>query len=433
MSSDPTPGDEAANQLFVRLFQAVVALAAATVVASGAIALSGFAALGDAKESAVLLDGYSSMIEIGLTGIRFGALPLAVAVIAQATFRSVVAPMILGGGGNQHAGMFAGILLLFLAGGSTSLLPIYGIQALGVINDVARYYLVCDAQVEKEGEGQKQRIIIEDCERQIAEAEARTKAWFERPTVPQRFHEWIKRNIVLILTGVLAFFVALVLVRWRGLFLHKVPFCREPGNRDNNESMSTAPPPAVEKEETASPHREAAPGVLTEVVREAELYLSAQLQTAIAADQRASTFVGVVVTAAVAAAGGAATVALGREPISVAGGAGLASAALCLVIAAVLAALSLRPSRWDFPGNWPSEWKNDIEAGRPLDLCLFDMADHYDDMLSKNDVVMKKAAKLFSAAIFCAIAALPLAVVVAAIHPLLGFGGGAGGLGLGGG
>src|SRR3546814_4971368 len=91
--------------------------------------------------------------------------------------------------------------------------------------------------------------------------------------------------------------------------------------------------------------------VLFEVVREAELLIQAQLTCAIAADQRALTFAGFLITAATAAFGGGVALAMTDHRIAITALAVLYAGGLSY--AAYLASESARPNLFCFPGNYP--------------------------------------------------------------------------------
>lgn len=94
--------------------------------------------------------------------------------------------------------------------------------------------------------------------------------------------------------------------------------------------------------------------ILAEIVREGEARIAAQFAAATAADQRALTWSGFVITIATAAGGGAMTLALSGKFIPLAVIGVLFSALLS--ISAALAIQTVRPSHFCLPGNLPESW-----------------------------------------------------------------------------
>lgn len=172
-------------------------------------------------------------------------------------------------------------------------------------------------------------------------------------------------------------------------------------------------------------HDTAAEGVVGEVVRQAELLLTSQLQAAVGADQRASALAGVLSSTAVAAFGGsAALLTIQGSGAAHVGGYGLGIAAICLASSAFMAVLAARPVTWYVPGNWPRSWKADAASGKSLTQCMAEVAAYYDPMIEKNLRTMERAAKWFNRALWCAVTAAPLGG--AAAGAVYVFGGGAG-------
>ena len=155
--------------------------------------------------------------------------------------------------------------------------------------------------------------------------------------------------------------------------------------------------------------------VVQEIVREAEARLSAQLQTAIAADQRSMTFAAIAGSASAAAIAGAG----GLFFVESLKGQSLFYGALALsamfFAASLLAALSARPTDWEFVGNVPSAWVDDVKDGKFLKASLAEMAEHYDCMILSNRKSMLKSAKLFNVAMWLAVTACPSAIATAAL------------------
>src|SRR3546814_386471 len=136
--------------------------------------------------------------------------------------------------------------------------------------------------------------------------------------------------------------------------------------------------------------------VLFEVVREAELLIQAQLTCAIAADQRALTFAGFLITAATAAFGGGVALAMTDHRIAITALAVLYAGGLSY--AAYLASESARPNLFCFPGNYPRHWLPTQWSGygkHRLNLTQdsIEQAAALDRMLRDNATTAEAAAK----------------------------------------
>ena len=95
--------------------------------------------------------------------------------------------------------------------------------------------------------------------------------------------------------------------------------------------------------------------VLDEIVREGELRLSSQFETATAADQRALTLIGFQSTAATASIGGSVALLLADKPESFLIAVGF-FLTFGLLVAAFKAMDTVRPKLFGFPGNYPANW-----------------------------------------------------------------------------
>jgi hypothetical protein len=116
---------------------------------------------------------------------------------------------------------------------------------------------------------------------------------------------------------------------------------------------------------TFEPLLSLADDVLGEVVREGERRLDAQLQIATAADQRALTVAGFQIASATAAMGGGVALISKVKPDYPVALLALAFAT-ALLLAAALAVHTVRPRRFNIPGNSPKGWlpENWIGAGK---------------------------------------------------------------------
>jgi len=132
-------------------------------------------------------------------------------------------------------------------------------------------------------------------------------------------------------------------------------------------------------------YESASPEMLAEIIREAESILDEQRTVAIAADQRAVTFAGLLVAAIGAMTGAIASLG-GRAPLAI------VAVATVLSIAASLALWSARPTAWRFRGNAPSQWTVDVIGERDLHSSMAEMAAHYDAAWSVNNRSICRAA-----------------------------------------
>jgi hypothetical protein len=153
--------------------------------------------------------------------------------------------------------------------------------------------------------------------------------------------------------------------------------------------------------------------VLAEVVREGELKLDAQLQTALAADNRSLTISGLSLTASTTLLGGAAILTGETHPdLPVIGIAALLGVAL--LSAGILAMLAARPVSFFLPGNepenWvPSAWDLPAGAGRTLKRARVEQARVIQKLLSSNSLTAQRNARLVRAALWIILSGVTLA------------------------
>lgn len=133
-------------------------------------------------------------------------------------------------------------------------------------------------------------------------------------------------------------------------------------------------------------------------------HLEAQLQSALAADQRAGVVAGILLATALAVIGAA--FATPNAPLAFGGfwtgGLLLFSSALC--------ALSFRPVAFYFPGNEPRSWIGDEH----IDLrdSIANECAYIQEMIEDNLTIMANNAALFRAALVCAVLS-PVAGLIA--------------------
>lgn len=126
--------------------------------------------------------------------------------------------------------------------------------------------------------------------------------------------------------------------------------------------------------------------MLAEIVREAESLLDNQLTAAIAADQRALTFAGLLVAAIGAMLGAVASLG-GKVSLSI------VAVASILSMAAALALWSARPTAWKFRGNAPSQWERDVIGQLKLHVSMAEMAANYEVACVQNERAIDRAAR----------------------------------------
>jgi hypothetical protein len=136
-----------------------------------------------------------------------------------------------------------------------------------------------------------------------------------------------------------------------------------------------------------------------EIIKGGEAYLDGLLKIATSADSRASGLAGIFTAAATALTAGVVIAIanapgadiLARLPVLAGGG----TAAACFLIAAIFCVRSLQPTSFWLPGCEPTNWEEDVAAGRKLDDCLEERAKHIQDHIDQNAHVIEKNAKLF--------------------------------------
>lgn len=134
-------------------------------------------------------------------------------------------------------------------------------------------------------------------------------------------------------------------------------------------------------ESIESPLFKASDKQLEQILSHAETFLAAQLQTGLAADQRALVFSGFLATAVVALVGAAGALML-RESHFL--GYTAVLTAVGLMIALSFAIQAARLVDFFLAGNRPCAWETDIRSGLSLTASLTAQALHYDEMIMDN-------------------------------------------------
>ena len=162
--------------------------------------------------------------------------------------------------------------------------------------------------------------------------------------------------------------------------------------------------------------------VLDEVVREAELRIAAQLETANASDQRAMAWCGFLITIATAGTGGAISLSLSGAHSALATLATIFS--FVIGVAAFLAIDCVRPKYFGFPGNLPENWlPAEWEAGKPLTLfqARIEQARCLNNLIDDNVVWAKTCAVRLQLSMDIAVWAVIFAGIIAGALALFDF------------
>lgn len=153
------------------------------------------------------------------------------------------------------------------------------------------------------------------------------------------------------------------------------------------------------------------------VLRQGEIFLRAQFEAAIAADQRAMTMAAFF--ASVAAAIGAGSIAYwGKSsdlPILIAGLFG----SVLMAIGACICLWAARPVDFFYPGTHPACWYGVLD--RPLNEVLWGEAQNYQDNIEKNGTFLTQNSKalIFGASLSASAPMIGMAawLLLAAIYP----------------
>lgn len=131
---------------------------------------------------------------------------------------------------------------------------------------------------------------------------------------------------------------------------------------------------------------------IREIIREAESYLSAQLITGVASDQRAATLSGILATLATGMLGGGLAVITAEKanyPLGIAG----IFAGVVMLIGLAFAIYTARPVPFHYVGNCPENWNTDEDLYGSLDHALWQQARHYQELIDENDATLKANAR----------------------------------------
>jgi hypothetical protein len=145
-----------------------------------------------------------------------------------------------------------------------------------------------------------------------------------------------------------------------------------------------------ERRKLAETLKTAKQDVLSEIVRQAESFLTEQLKAGLAADQRAINTAVILAALLAAIVGGTATlVAVGKSFEWHLLGVGALVA--CLVFALVFAMRAARPTAFSYSGNNPANWVPDIRDGRSLHESMAGQAAIYAQGIRANIKCLNEA------------------------------------------
>jgi hypothetical protein len=128
---------------------------------------------------------------------------------------------------------------------------------------------------------------------------------------------------------------------------------------------------------------------LSEVLREAEAYLAAQLTSALASNQRAISFTNFMAAATAAIGSGAAGLLTSTTP-KLALGLIATVVALGLLAAMAFAIAAAMPTQFWFVGNTPAQWVDDVVNRLPYKTSISQQLSHYANMIERNNLCMAR-------------------------------------------
>ncbi len=142
--------------------------------------------------------------------------------------------------------------------------------------------------------------------------------------------------------------------------------------------------------------------LILEMQRRAEQRLQAQQDIALASDARALTFCGLCLTA------GSLLVGLADGEYAIA----FYAAGLALYLAAGCAAYAARPTRWAAPGQFGSDYEEDLAGDRDYLTVVQEVSAHVDDQIRRNDSVLDSNGRLMGIGTHIAVASPVVGLVV---------------------
>lgn len=153
--------------------------------------------------------------------------------------------------------------------------------------------------------------------------------------------------------------------------------------------------------------------LVAEALRQGELRLSAQVQLATSADQRATVLAGIYVAAAtgVIVALATAPAAWSSKPLIT----GTIAAAFCFLAGSLFCISATLPVKFWAPGNDPAEWWPDITSKKKLEVALGEQAAHDHTHIMDNRRAIERNAKRFRIGALAGIGAPAAGLVVAGL------------------
>jgi hypothetical protein len=136
-----------------------------------------------------------------------------------------------------------------------------------------------------------------------------------------------------------------------------------------------------------------------EIVRGGEAFLDGQVKIATSADSRAASLAAMFTAATTALLAGVVIAIFNsagsqlheRLPLIVGG----ACAVSFFLTGAFTCVTAIQPVGFYLPGCHPQNWDEDVQAGRKLDDCLGERADHIQKHINYNSQIIEKNAKRF--------------------------------------
>lgn len=135
------------------------------------------------------------------------------------------------------------------------------------------------------------------------------------------------------------------------------------------------------------PFAAASKGQLEQMLAQAESYLNAQLQIGTAADQRALVFAGFLAATVVAVGGGASALLVSASNLFL-GYLGFLTAG-GLLLAFGQAVHAARPVTFEYAGNSPAQWTEDVRLAKPVVESMREQATHYANMIASNNLTLE--------------------------------------------
>jgi hypothetical protein len=156
-------------------------------------------------------------------------------------------------------------------------------------------------------------------------------------------------------------------------------------------------------------------GVVAEVLRDSEIYLSGTVTIATSADQRAAVVAGTFATAGAAIVAGiigfaaAASADNFYAPAVYAGG---LSAALLFISGSIFCIRAAMPVGFHLPGTKPSGWEDDVTSGHSLLECQHDLLAIRENAIKENLEVIETNAGRYTIGAYLGIAAPVVGAII---------------------